>query len=503
MKYDAIVIGAGFGGLTCATKLAKAGRKVLLLEKKATIGGTSYVFKRGPFSFPMGPLGFSHPGRILSLLEEVGINDKPTFTRNHFQLASSEMNMIFSLPLQEFEQTLKEIYKKEENLDKYFSELQGIISLIEDMPSWHPDYFLGKKRHAALSNVDAGTLSRMKRVEQLSSTSCSSLLNRYIRDQSLRNLLGAMGTRTPSMSLLNLAIMWQLMSVEGIWSPSWGISGLIDRLAGAFVSFGGLLKTNCPVEELLIDNGRAAGVRVKGGEIYEAGWLISNADYKKTFLEMIPSQNLPAEFKNHVERAPYTGSEVCVYLGVDADKIDWRGMQVRHLFFSPGPELFNQSEFEGQNLPEIEVCLWSDSVAKTAPPDRKALVLRSGFSFSEFEKFWRGEKTRKPGYLEMKKRSADALVEFAESMLPGLSDAVETRDAATPLTYQEWGQRHRGSIAGWSWSAGHKTLEGKLHIETPLQGLLMVGIFSANQLFLGGVPTAVHTGSLAADLICE
>jgi phytoene dehydrogenase-like protein len=503
MKFDVIIIGAGFGGLSCAAKLAKSGRKVLLLEKKATIGGTSYIFKRGPYTFPMGPLGFSHPGRILSFLEEVGVKDKPSFTRNHFQLASPDTDLIFSLPLQEFKQKLVERYKKEKYLDDYFTELEDIIALIKNIPSWHPEYLLGKQREDALAKIDDDMRRKMKRMEHLSSTPCSDLLNRFIQDQSLRNLLGTMGTRPPRMSLLNLAIMWQLMSAEGIWSPSYGIHGLIDRLAEAYSSYGGILKTGCPVEEITIKNGEAVGVRARGEESYEAGWIVSNPDYKKTFLEMIPSQNLPAGFKKNLERASYTGSELCVFLGVDPEKIDWREMKARHLFYSPSPDDLNLTEKAAKTVPEIEVCLWSDSGAKTAPPGRKALVLRSGLSFTEFEKFWQGEKKRKPGYGELKGRLADSLMKTTEMILPGLSSAIEIREAATPLTYQDWGQRYRGSIAGWSWSPRERKMERKLLIETPIHNLLMVGIYSASELFLGGVPTAVHTGSLAANRICE
>jgi hypothetical protein len=75
-------------------------------------------------------------------------------------------------------------------------------------------------------------------------------------------------------------------------------------------------------------------------------------------------------------------------------------------------------------------------------------------------------------------------------------------EAATPLTYEDWGNRHRGAIAGWTWSADYeKALGKKLLVETPVPHLLLAGIFASTELFLGGVPTSMHTARLAADRI--
>jgi len=85
-----------------------------------------------------------------------------------------------------------------------------------------------------------------------------------------------------------------------------------------------------------------------------------------------------------------------------------------------------------------------------------------------------------------------------------LGEAVEIVESATPLTYADWGSRYRGSIAGWSWSAEHgQVFESRLLIETPVENLLLAGIYAATELFLGGVPTALHTADLAARIILE
>lgn len=99
MSYDVIVIGAGIGGLGCAARLASHGLRVLVLEKNNHIGGTSYIFRRNGFTFPMGPLSFSFPGRIKSFLSPAGVESEVTFRRNHFQLISPGLDIIYSARL--------------------------------------------------------------------------------------------------------------------------------------------------------------------------------------------------------------------------------------------------------------------------------------------------------------------------------------------------------------------------------------------------------------------
>ncbi len=151
---------------------------------------------------------------------------------------------------------------------------------------------------------------------------------------------------------------------------------------------------------------------------------------------------------------------------------------------------------------EIEVCLWSRSEPKAAPPHDAAVLLRCSCAYEEFSEWRTGERKRKPGYTELKTDLAHRLISTANSILPGLSDSVIVQEIATPLTYRDWGYRYEGSLAGWTWhSQKSKNLPGKLMITTPLSNLLMVGIYAASELFLGGVSTAMYTGLQAANFI--
>jgi phytoene dehydrogenase-like protein len=240
------------------------------------------------------------------------------------------------------------------------------------------------------------------------------------------------------------------------------------------------------------------------GEVYKAHWIVSNADYKRTFFEMVEEGAVPIQLLNNLAKIPYTQSELCVYLGVDPGKVDLQAVKEPHLFYRRHYDPEITPELEDFDDREIEICLWSANAPQLVPMTKAALVLRVGFPYDHFSSYWTGEKRRREDYGLYKEKLAWSLVKTVENILPGLSSAVELMEAATPLTYQDWGQRYRGSLAGWTWSVKNENaLGGKILVETPVANLLLVGIFAASELFLGGVPTAFYTGRLAADFILE
>jgi prolycopene isomerase len=501
MMIDVVVIGAGLGGLMAAAKLARHGMTVAVLEKKSLPGGTSYIFRRGGYAFPMGPLSFSFPGRVQDFLAEAGVREAVAFRRNGFEFRTPGLDLMISKPLEDLEPDLAAAFPTEASgLAEFFRRLKEAIAVCKGLDLWHPDFDSrrGRKNHCPPSGPE--TEARLAEVRRLSETPAARILDRLVGNVPLKNFLGSMGTRQPEMSMLNLALMWNIMAEEGIWFPACGVHGIADILRRKVTDFRGEVLLSEPVRRITIRNGRAAGVVTAGGRAIESRWVISNADYKTTFLELLDPADIPGVDLGPVRAVPYTESEFCVYLGVVPERANLSGIHAEHLFFSKDLPNGGTDDPEDFDKREIELCFWSRKAPDQTPAARASLVLKAGFPYEHFADWRTGEKQRKEGYKEYKTRLAGRLIRTAESVRPGLSGAVEVMETATPLTYRDWGNRHRGSIAGWTWGPGVSgALPGKILVRTPVPGLFAAGAYAATELFLGGVPTALYTGNLAAD----
>jgi all-trans-retinol 13,14-reductase len=487
---EVIVIGAGLGGLACATKLARAGRSVLLLEKNPHPGGTSYIFRRGPYSFPMGPLSFSHPARVRAILEELRVQAPADFARNHFQLLAPGLDIIYSRPLRVIQKDLNRFFPPE---------VQGIEAVISELERLITSLALEQDLHSRPLDESPAAI---RTGQPVCDSSSRNFLELHITQPLLLNFLGSQGTGEPEMSLLDLARAWNAAGEVGIWFPSGGIHGLADSLQASFQAAGGEVLLGTTVKQILIKKGRAVGVQTASGKSFSGDWVVSNADYKKTFLEMLGPGHIPPGHMEKVSAVPSTGSELCVYLGIDPVRVDLSRMIANHVFYRKCPSPTDETRLEDFDSREVEICLWSQNMPDSAPAGKAALVLRTSFPYDHFAGWRTGEKKRAEGYRIYKDGLARKLIQTVETLLPGLSRSIEVSEVATPLTYRDWGNRTQGSIAGWTWSTAQSSRFGqKVLLETPVDRLLMCGIYSVTKLFWGGVPTALTTGLWAAERI--
>ena len=528
-QWDTLIIGAGVGGLTAAAKLVKAGLRVLVLERNPHPGGTAYVYQRKGFSFPMGPLGFSNPGVVKDVLRRCGGREELSFDRVHFHLRAFDLDLPLSLPFSEIVRTFTKHFSPDE---------QALRQFFQDVE---------KTTMSRQSPSDGERARRQKMLEQMAA---EDYLRASVKDWRLRRILGSLGTREPYSSFSLQAAMWRLISEEGIWYPRGGmrsfcemLTRMVEEVHGKEERVGDLGSKEFKNESSGVLHGQVgwmprpvggelhlrtevdrdsgyeweviSGIVLKDGTEIESNSVISNADYKTTFLKLINRDILPEKWYRAVSEARQTGSVLQVCLGVHEKKVDLSAFaHASRLIYRRSQEAdpgnaeidWTVNEIDPGVLAgqELEVTLWSRDDRMLAPSDGAIIVIRTEVPYSHFSKYRAGFRKRSPEYMNYKTRLGQALVSEVTHLLPGLDGAIMVMDVATPLTFEDQGGRSEGAVAGWSWDYGDfSDSQARELIRTPIRGLFMAGIQAFSGLFMGGVPTAMESGLRAAHAVLE
>ncbi len=479
------------GGLVAALRLADFGLQVLVSEATDHPGGTAYVYYRKGFSFPMGPLGISSPEIIKNTFSELGL-DRPQMKQVHYRLRAFDLDLPVSLPFAETVREFKKVFPADQKaIESFFYEVQKLD----------------------LSEKGAKDPDNLKAMERAAATSADDFLKTIVSDFRLRRIFGSMGACEPYSGMLLLSAMWQLLCSQGIWYLEGGTHGLAKKLIERISSYPNCeVRLGSAVSEIELDNGKAAGVRLSSGEKIKAEKIVSNADFKRTFLELTDASSLPAGLAEEVENARQTGSVFQVCLGTDRNMTDLSAFSAasriiyqRHPANNPPPEWeldeIDPSKLSGQ---EMEISCWSKDDPSLAPPGKEVIVIRTEADYNHFSRFRTGHMKRTDDYFDYKMKLARALRVEASRIIPGLPEAVDVVDVATPLTFRDRGGRSEGAVAGWSWDyEDNRDYRARELVETPVAGLYMAGCQAFSSLFSGGVPTALKSGLLAADRLIK
>ncbi|HVL36493.1 MAG TPA: NAD(P)/FAD-dependent oxidoreductase [Burkholderiales bacterium] len=335
-SYDALIIGGGHNGLVCAAYLARAGRRVLVLERRERVGGAAMseeVFPGFRFSVFSYVVSLLRPEIIRELeLPRHGLHILPlesTLTplpngdylaqwndhdQNRRELArhslrDAEAYDDFGLVLHQMARAIKPILAMAPpdpgSLDP--RELMDMLRLAR--------YFrgLGDKNLQALWKLltmsAAEYLDEWFETEALKATKSAS------------GIIGTLlGPRSPGTAYVLLHhYMGELDGVFRAWGFAKGGNGAVSAaIAAAAQAAGAEIRTQAPVERVLIQGGRATGVVLEGGEELRAGVVVSGADPRRTFLGLVGEQHLPGEFAESIRRFKFRGASAKVNLALDA-----------------------------------------------------------------------------------------------------------------------------------------------------------------------------------------
>jgi all-trans-retinol 13,14-reductase len=496
-RWDVIIVGAGIGGLTAAALLVRAGLRVLILERNPHPGGTAYVYKRKGFTFPMGPLGFSTPSLVRDILCELdGGNLK--LSKIQYRIKAFDLEIPISLPFSRMIEELTKLFPEEgKAIKQFFKDMEEIVSAMK-----FPD-------------TDSNRLILKKASEK----SVLEYLSRLVNDWRLRRVLGSIGTQEPYSSLPLLAAMWNLMSKEGIWYPVGGMRSLCERMGQAVIGRRknhqsvGEIRLEKEVKKIRVKKGEVLGVTLKDSEEIDSAAVISNADYKTTFVKLVESKSIRDEWYQAVVHAKQTRSNLQVSLGVDGNRVDLSSFKdadrliYRRSHGASSEEMdWRANEMIPETLAgqELEVSLWSKGDRTLCPMGTGVIVIRTEADYSHFTRYRPAWGRRFPEYQDYKIRLSRALVLEVENLIPGLEKAILVTDIATPLTFEEQGGRSEGTVAGWSWNYEDcPDYHARELVKTPIKGLYMAGYQAFSTIFMGGVPTAMVSGKRAAQAVLQ
>ena len=496
-RWDVIVVGAGIGGLTAAALLVKAGLRVLILDRNPHPGGTAYVYKRKGFTFPMGPLGFSTPSLVRDTLYQLD-GGELKLSKIQYRINAFDLDVPLSLPFPRMIEELTRLFPTEAKATtQFFKDVEEILSAIR-----FPD-------------ID----SNRPILEKASEKSALEYLSGLVKDWRLRRVLGSIGTQEPYSSLSLLSAMWNLISNEGIWYPMEGMRSLCERMGQAVIgrqeNHQGIreIRLGTEVKEIQVEKGKVLGVTLEDGMRIDSAAVISNADYKITFIKLIDSKTIPDEWNQAVLNAKQTRSNLQVCLGVDGNRVDLssfkdgdrliyrrsQGTSSEQLDW--GTDEINSEDLAGQ---ELEVSLLSKHDKTLCPAGAEVIVIRTEAEHSHFTRYRPTWRKRIPEYQDYKMRLGRALIQEIEKFISGLEKAILVTDVATPLTFEEQGGRSGGAVAGWSWNYEDcPDYHPRELVRTPIQGLYMAGYQAFSRIFMGGVPTAIESGKRAAQAVLQ
>lgn len=477
-EYDAIIIGSGMGGLTTGALLAKRGLKTLIVEQAHYVGGFCADFRRlhQQYVFDMGVhdiSGFGERGTMRWLMKTLDLETRVQFLRMKQQYVFNDLGVRLDVPddANEFAAQLGDLFPAErEHVREFFAEMRRVY---DELYSYAED-------GAPVTGVHDPD-ERMRypithpHLVRWMDTPFNAMLDHFIGDARLKEILRALTAyqtdKDQELSVLNMTPIFGYY-FDGGFYPKGGSGALPRAVAEVIRANWGTILLKQTVEKILVEHGTARGIKLADGREFRARVVISNADARKTLLDLVGAEHLPKKYLDTITALQPTTSFFGVFLGLDY-----------------APPLAPLTMYRDENGNGLGLMLPSQVDASLAPNGHHVLTIFRLLSQPEAEKWQRTD----ADYKARKNALMEETISAVEKIIPGLRAHIVTRDAATPATVTRYTMHPAGAIYG---SAHGMT---RLPNQTPIRNLYLVG---ASATPGAGVEAVVLSGIAVAHAVC-
>ncbi len=333
--YDAIIVGAGHNGLVTAGYLARAGWKVLVLERRAVVGGacvTEELFPGYKISTASYLNSLLQSKVIADLeLERFGYHVYPKQPA-YFQPFPDGRHMIFWPELRETQREIAKFSARDaENFPRYEQHLDRLARFIEPTllmtpPNLFPPRLADLPKLARLARGLLGLgPAELAGLARIMSQSVGQFLDAWFESSQLKVALatdGVIGTNGGPMTPGTAYVLFHHMmggvgGVRGLWGfVRGGMGGITQAMAASAQAHGAEIRASAAVDRIIVNGGQAAGVALASGEELRARVVVSGADPKRTFLKLLDPGAVPAEFRREVENLRCEGCSLKINLAL-------------------------------------------------------------------------------------------------------------------------------------------------------------------------------------------
>jgi len=505
-RYDAVVIGAGIGGLTSGALMAQRGMRVLVLDQRPVPGGVCHSFRREGFTFDVGPHLLSNcgpQGTVGKLLRQLGVEHQVEFLSVNplAKVVFPDFEVEIPPSYEAFTEILGQRFAEEKpRLRMLFREMQEVYEETNSLPSsfglW--DFLKVPVTHPVFMKYPNKTYGEM--------------MDEFLMDAELKSILSALwvyfGLPPSEISAVFWSVVMMAYFLEGGYYPKGGIGKVAQALVKGLENQGGEFLPNTLAEGIRVRDGRVTGVELsdvahrwlpdgrlgpeagappKEKYFIETPTVVSNGDARRTFLTLVGEEHLSGKYVKKLHEMEPSQPLLKIALGVEMDvKAAGLGYHDTVFFDSYDPDAVYR-RMQGQ-LPEkaCDITIPSVTDPGLAPPGHHCLYLWN-YVPSDLVRDWPS----------IEAEVTEQMIDSAEEVLPGLSAAIRLKSVMSPWTLHQYVLSSEGAPYGWTFTPRQMGFN-RLQPRTPIKGLYLAGHWTTPGAGVAGV---VLSGRNTAEIV--